>query len=103
MTITFQERSPSHSFTTADDPRVAALSRLLEVALRLATEHDLTRILQIVTNGVCDAVDEHGFLPGRLDSNWTGQTAWSCLTGSSQIAHSLFVLATSLFNSGGAM
>lgn len=40
-----------------DDPRVGALSRLLDVALQLATEHDLARILQIVTNGVCDAVD----------------------------------------------
>lgn len=42
---------------TADDPRVAALSKLLDVALRLAIETDLTRILQIVTNGVCAAVD----------------------------------------------
>lgn len=57
MSIKLQERSVSHSLASADDPRVAALSRLLEVALRLATEHDLTRILQIVTNGVCGAVD----------------------------------------------
>ena len=57
MTIKLQERSSSHSLVSADDPRVAALSRLLDVALQLATEHDLTRILQIVTNGVCDAVD----------------------------------------------
>ena len=57
MTIKYQERIASHSLTTADDPRVGALSRLLDVALQLATEHDLTRILQIVTNGVCDAVD----------------------------------------------
>ena len=57
MTIKFQERIASHSLTTAADPRVGALSRLLDVALQLATEHDLTRILQIVTNGVCDAVD----------------------------------------------
>ena len=57
MTIKLQKRPASPSLATADDPRVAALSRLLDVALRLATEHDLTRILQIVTNGVCDAVD----------------------------------------------
>ena len=39
------------------DPRTAALSHLLDLALRLATENDLDRILQIVTNSVCDAVD----------------------------------------------
>ncbi|MEK6257808.1 MAG: GAF domain-containing SpoIIE family protein phosphatase [Planctomycetota bacterium] len=55
MTLKFQERS--HSLAASDDPRVAALSRLLDVALQLAIEQDLTRILQIVTNGVCDAVD----------------------------------------------
>jgi phosphoserine phosphatase RsbU/P len=41
----------------AVDRRVASLSQLLDVALQLATEHDLTRILQIVTNGVCRSVD----------------------------------------------
>ena len=39
------------------DRRVAALTDLLDVALQLGTEHDLTRILQIVTNGVCHAAD----------------------------------------------
>ena len=57
MTIPLPKRPVSDSLATDDDPRVGALSRLLDVALQLATEHDLTRILQIVTNGVCDAVD----------------------------------------------
>jgi len=41
----------------SNDRRVAALNDLLNVALQLGTEHDLTRILQIVTNGVCHSVD----------------------------------------------
>jgi sigma-B regulation protein RsbU (phosphoserine phosphatase) len=39
------------------DRRVAALSDLLDVVLKLGIEQDLNRILQIVTNGVCHAVD----------------------------------------------
>lgn len=42
---------------TATDRRIAALNDLLDVALQLGTEHDLTQILQIVTNGVCHAVN----------------------------------------------
>ncbi len=42
---------------TSTDRRIAALNDLLDVALQLGTEHDLTQILQIVTNGVCHAVD----------------------------------------------
>jgi serine phosphatase RsbU (regulator of sigma subunit) len=41
----------------ATDRRVAALTDLLDVALKLGTEQDLTRILQIVTNGACHSVD----------------------------------------------
>lgn len=42
---------------SGSDSRIGALLRLLDVALQLATEDDLSRILKIVTNGVCDAVD----------------------------------------------
>lgn len=37
--------------------RVAALHKLLRVALDLAAIQDLDRILELVTNGVCDAVE----------------------------------------------
>lgn len=47
----------THPLAALGDPRTAALSHLLDLALRLATENDLDRILQIVTNSVCDAVD----------------------------------------------
>lgn len=44
----------SHSAT---DRRITALTDLLDVALQLGTEQELTRILQIVTNGACHSVD----------------------------------------------
>ncbi|MBS0202328.1 MAG: SpoIIE family protein phosphatase [Planctomycetes bacterium] len=43
--------------TDRPDRRIAALTDLLDVALKLGTEHDLTRILQIVTNGACHSVN----------------------------------------------
>ena len=42
---------------TATNRRIEALTDLLDVALKLGTEQDLTRILQIVTNGACHSVD----------------------------------------------
>lgn len=49
---------PPHlaSQRTSIDRQVTALTELLDVALQLGTEHDLTRILQIVTHGVCRSV-----------------------------------------------
>lgn len=39
------------------DRRIVALNELLDVALELGTEQELTSILQIVNSGVCSAVD----------------------------------------------
>jgi sigma-B regulation protein RsbU (phosphoserine phosphatase) len=39
-----------------DEQRVAALTKLLDVALKLSAEHDEDRILQLVTAGACDAL-----------------------------------------------
>lgn len=47
---------PHISGNSTIDRRVISLTELLDVALQLGTETDLTRILQIVTNGACDAV-----------------------------------------------
>lgn len=44
-------------------------------------------------DGVLQAVSSDGRLPGRLDREWRGAVDWVCLTGSVQIAHSLFLLA----------
>lgn len=43
-------------FLPATDDRVGSLTKLLHVAVRLGAEHDLDAILQIATQGVCDAV-----------------------------------------------
>ena len=54
--------------------------RFLEAASRMA-------------QGIAGAIDTDGRLPGRLDSNWEARANWVCLTGSAQIAESMFLLA----------
>jgi hypothetical protein len=54
---------------------------------------DLLRAACLTADGVLPAVEEDGRLPGRLDSEWRPAAWWVCLTGSAQIAHSLFLLA----------
>lgn len=44
-------------------------------------------------SGLLSAIGPDGHLPGRLTRDWRGAVDWVCLTGSVQIAHSLFVLA----------
>lgn len=48
-----------------------------------------TKVLQEAcktAEGALGALRPDGFLPGRLDSQWRGTVAWSCLTGTAQIA-----------------
>jgi hypothetical protein len=51
-------------------------------------------------DGLMPVVASDGRLPGRLDDNWRGTVDWVCLTGSAQIAHSLFVLSRLTGNIG---
>jgi hypothetical protein len=44
-------------------------------------------------DGLLPAIESDGRLPGRLNKDWQGAVDWVCLTGSVQIAHSLFILA----------
>jgi hypothetical protein len=37
-------------------------------------------------DGLMSAIDDDGFLPGRLRSTWEGSVPWACLTGNAQIA-----------------
>lgn len=53
---------------------------LLQSALRTSDA-----LISVITND--------GRLPGRLDAEWRLAVPWVCLTGSVQIAHSLFLLA----------
>ena len=43
-------------------------------------------------DGLSGAIDQEGFLPGRLLPNWRGAAPWACLTGSVQIAHCWLML-----------
>lgn len=53
--------------------------RFLEASIRTA-------------NGLLHPLSDDGFLPGRLDSKWSGTVPWSCLTGSLQVACCFFLL-----------
>lgn len=50
-------RATFEAANVAAEHRLAALSKLLDVALQLATEQETQKILQLVTSGVCDAAD----------------------------------------------
>jgi hypothetical protein len=43
-------------------------------------------------NGLLSAISDDGYLPGRLDANWTATVPWVCLTGTVQIAHCWLLL-----------
>lgn len=48
---------------------------------------DLLTACCSTADGLLSAIDDNGFLPGRLDSQWRGAVSWACLTGTVQIAH----------------
>ena len=45
-----------------------------------------------MADGLLGAMNDDGFLPGRLDSNWRAAVEWACLTGSVQNAHCFLIL-----------
>lgn len=53
---------------------------------RASGDRTLLVAAQRTADGLLTALDEDGFLPGRLDEYWHGTVQWSCLTGSAQIA-----------------
>lgn len=74
-----------------------ALRGIVE-AHKWSGEKHLLDAARKTADSICSVVDNAGFLAGRLDQDWRGQTSWCCLTGNSQIAHSLFLLAQLLEN-----
>jgi len=44
-------------------------------------------------DGLLEALDTDGRLPGRLDRNWRPAVTWTCLTGSVQVAHRWLLLS----------
>ncbi len=43
-------------------------------------------------DGLLLAIQDDGFLPGRIGQDWNGTVGWACLTGSVQIAHCWLML-----------
>jgi hypothetical protein len=60
--------------------------RGLVEAYRFSGDHKILQGAIKTAEGALRALRSDGFLPGRLDSQWRGTVAWSCLTGTEQIA-----------------
>lgn len=59
---------------------------------RYCNDESLLTAARKTADGLLIAVDADGRLPGRLDHQWRAADDSVCLTGSVQIAHSLFLL-----------
>lgn len=82
------------------DTPAAPLTHTIGYALRGVVESHLwspgderLRAACRTADGILSAAGADGRLAGRLDSDWRPAVDWVCLTGSTQIAHSLFLLA----------
>jgi hypothetical protein len=62
-------------------------------AYRFRPEPDIMVAAKALGDGLGSALQEDGFLPGRLSSDWLSNVSWSCLTGTSQVAHCWFLLS----------
>ena len=68
-----------------------ALRGILE-AYRYSGEQDFLDAARRMADGLLLALDEDGYLPGRLFSDWRGAVHWACLTGTVQVAHCWWIL-----------
>ncbi len=59
---------------------------------RYSRDESLLSAAILTARGAMSALRMNGFLPGRLNSDWTGAVKWACLTGSAQIAHCWLLL-----------
>lgn len=66
-----------------------AFRGILEAYLRSKEESILKACIKLA-DGLLMPLQNDGFLPGRLSSNWNGRVTWACLTGSVQIADCWF-------------
>ena len=48
---------------------------------------DFLNAAKLTANGLLNAIDDRGYLPGRLKADWSPAVSWACLTGSVQIAY----------------
>jgi hypothetical protein len=69
-----------------------ALRGVVEAYLSTGGEKYLSAACR-TADGALEAFDKNGRLAGRLDERWQPAAKWVCLTGTSQIAESLLLLA----------
>ncbi|MEG3640532.1 hypothetical protein [Magnetococcus sp. PR-3] len=80
-------------------PLLHTISYAIEGILGAALALDHTPYLkraQLAADALLTTIDDQGFIPGRIDGNWQGTVDWACLTGSSQLAAQLLLLASKL-------
>jgi hypothetical protein len=68
-----------------------ALRGILE-AHRLSGERRILERALPIAAGLRSALQNDGFLPGRLNPDWSPAARWVCLTGSAQVAHCWLML-----------
>jgi hypothetical protein len=68
-----------------------ALRGVLE-GYRFSGNDTLLEAALLTAKGAMSALRSNGFLPGRLNPDWTGAVRWACLTGSVQLAHCWLLL-----------
>ena len=60
---------------------------------RFSGDEVLIAAARRTADAIVAATRADGWLAGRLDASWRPAVRWSCLTGSAQIAHCLFLLS----------
>lgn len=68
-----------------------ALRGVIE-AYRFTKDPYFLESARLTADALVSVIGSDGYLPGRFRSDWTPSVSWSCLTGTSQIAHSLLIL-----------
>lgn len=68
-----------------------ALRGVLE-AHRFKPNPELLAAAERTADGLLSAMRDDGYLPGRLDADWSAAANWACLTGTAQIAHCWLML-----------
>jgi hypothetical protein len=66
---------------------------ILEVGAAAGRDDHVAAARRII-DGVIPCIQPNGYLAGRIDAQWRPAVAWSCLTGSAQLAIVAFRLAT---------
>jgi hypothetical protein len=81
--------------TDADRPLTHTLGYALRGIIEgfgYAGEQQLLTAARRTADGLLQALEPDGFLPGRVRADWSAAVDWSCLTGSVQIACCWFLL-----------